>query len=134
MRRDYDPSIPDMTGDEEQLIQALLNIVNNALRAVGDEGEVTLKTRVLRHHTIGTTRHPLTIRVDIKDTGPGIPDEISETLFYPMVSASEGGTGLGLPLAQDIVNHHGGLIEYASQPGNTVFSVLLPLETNHGRA
>lgn len=128
LTRDYDPSIPEILADEDQLIQALLNITNNAIRALEGKGKVILRTRVLRQFLIGNVRHPLTMQIDIEDNGSGVPEELKETLFYPMVTASAGGTGLGLSIAQDIISHHGGLIEYESQPGKTVFSVLLPLE------
>ena len=128
-RVDYDPSIPLLRqADSDQLIQAFLNIVRNAARAVGDRGHITLRTRVMRQFTIGMKRHPLVVRVDVEDDGPGVPLELQPTIFYPMVSAAEGGSGLGLSIAQTLVNQHQGLIECNSKPGQTVFSVLLPLE------
>lgn len=128
---DYDPSIPHVRGDSDQLIQALLNIVRNATRAVGDSGRVVLRTRVLRQFTIGHLRHRLVLLVEVEDNGPGILPEMQERIFLPMVSGTEGGTGLGLTIAQNLINQHGGLIECGSKPGKTVFSVFLPLETNH---
>jgi two-component system nitrogen regulation sensor histidine kinase GlnL len=127
--RDYDPSIPPLVGDPDQLIQAVLNIVRNAMQAVGKEGDITLRTRTLRQFTIGHVRHKLVIKIDIVDTGPGIPAEIMEQIFYPMVSGRPGGTGLGLSIAQTIISQHGGLIECTSEPGNTCFSLLLPPQT-----
>ncbi len=124
--RDYDPSIPPLIADPDQLIQAVLNIVRNAMQAVGKEGDITLRTRTLRQFTIGPTRHKLVIKVDIVDNGPGIPPDIMEQIFYPMVSGRQGGTGLGLSIAQTIISQHGGLIECTSEPGNTCFSLLLP--------
>jgi len=129
--RDYDPSIPDFMADPDQLIQAVLNIVRNALQAVGQQGEITLRTRSIRQATIGHQRHKLAIRLDVIDNGPGIPPEMVENIFFPMVTGRADGTGLGLPIAQDLVNQHRGLIECSSEPGNTVFSLLLPIETNH---
>lgn len=128
---DYDPSIPAVSGDPDQLIQTLLNIVRNATRAAGEEGRIVLRTRVLRQFTIGHLRHRLVLLVEVEDNGPGIPPEMQERVFLPMVSGAEGGTGLGLTIAQNLINQHGGLIECRSKPGETVFSVFLPLEKNH---
>jgi len=126
--RDYDPSIPELIGDMDQLIQALLNIVRNAVRAVGDGGEVVMRTRVQRQFTLGNRRHRLVMQLDIIDNGPGIPDEIREKIFYPMVTSGTGGMGLGLSIAQSLINQHKGLIECQSRPGETVFTVYLPVE------
>lgn len=128
--RDYDPSIPELRLDPDRVIQALLNIVRNASRAVmgRDGGRILLTTRVKRQFTIGNTRHRLVLHVGIEDNGPGIPEQIRDRLFYPMVTASEGGTGLGLSIAQAMINQHGGLVECQSRPGKTRFSVVLPLE------
>lgn len=125
---DYDPSIPDFAADPEQLIQALLNIVRNAAEALGGKGRITLRTRTQRQFTIGQKRHRLVVRVDVIDDGPGIPPEMLETIFYPMVTGRAEGTGLGLSIAQSLVNVHGGLVECTSRPGQTQFTVLLPLE------
>ena len=127
--RDYDPSIPTLWGDADQLMQALLNVVRNALEALADcrGGVITLRSRVQRQYTIGAQRHKLVARLDIVDNGPGIPPEQQEQIFYPMISGRPDGTGLGLSIAQNIVNQHGGLIECASRPGETVFTLLLPL-------
>ena len=127
--RDYDPSIPDIYADPEQLIQAILNLVRNAVQAVGDHGHITIRSRAQRQITLGQKRHRLAIRLDIIDDGPGVPATIVETLFYPMVTGRADGTGLGLPIAQSLINLHGGLIECTSQPQNTVFTIFLPLET-----
>lgn len=128
--RDYDPSIPELFVDSDTIIQALLNIVRNAARAVGDsdDGRIILKTRILRQFTIGHQRHRLVARIGIQDSGPGIPEEILEKIFYPMVTASEGGMGLGLSITQSLINQHGGLVECSSEPGKTLFTVLLPVE------
>jgi len=126
---DYDPSIPELVADRDLLIQAILNIVRNALQAVGESGRILLRTRVLRQYTVGQIRHKLVARIQIIDDGPGIPEEMRERIFYPMVSGRDGGTGLGLSIAQSFINQHGGLIECDSAPGKTVFSLLIPLET-----
>ncbi len=127
IQRDYDPSIPELTADPDQLIQAILNLVKNATQAVGGEGTIVLRTRTLRQYTIGHTLHKLVARIDVIDNGPGISAEVRESVFLPMVSGRPGGTGLGLPIAQSLINAHGGLIECDSRPGQTVFTVLLPL-------
>ncbi|MCJ8168428.1 nitrogen regulation protein NR(II) [Atopomonas sediminilitoris] len=131
--RDYDPSIPELFADREQLIQAVLNVVRNAMQAIEGQsdlrlGRITLCTRALRQFTIAHVRHRLVCRVDITDNGPGIPSELQETIFYPMVSGRAEGTGLGLSIAQNIVSQHGGLIECESHPGHTTFTLFLPLE------
>lgn len=131
--RDYDPSIPDVLIDREQMIQAVLNIVRNAMQAIGGQnelrlGRITLRTRTLRQFTIGHIRHRLVTKIEIIDNGPGIPAELQETIFYPMVSGRADGTGLGLAITQNIISQHQGLIECESHPGHTVFSIFLPLE------
>ncbi|OOZ35607.1 nitrogen regulation protein NR(II) [Solemya velesiana gill symbiont] len=135
VERDYDPSIPDLYLDNDRIIQALLNIVRNAARAVGEQGDgnITLRTRILRQFTIGNIRHRLVAEISVEDNGPGIPGKIREKLFYPMVTASEGGMGLGLSIAQSLINQHGGLIECRSEPGCTVFNVLLPVENPNAK-
>jgi two-component system nitrogen regulation sensor histidine kinase GlnL len=127
--RDYDPSIPDLRADSDRLIQALLNIARNGAHAAGDTGTLTFRTRVLRQFTLGNELHRLVLRVEIEDTGPGIPDQLLDRIFFPMVSGRAGGTGLGLPIAQELINQHGGLIECESRPGLTRFFVYLPLES-----
>jgi two-component system nitrogen regulation sensor histidine kinase GlnL len=129
--RDYDPSLPWLWGDRDLLIQAVLNIVRNALQALGDRGRITLRTRILHKFTIGHTRHRRVIRADIVDNGPGIPKALQDTLFYPMVTGRDEGTGLGLTIAQTLINQHRGLIECQSRPGHTVFTVLLPIVAAH---
>ncbi|QKE65519.1 nitrogen regulation protein NR(II) [Aquipseudomonas campi] len=131
--RDYDPSIPDVLIDREQMIQAVLNIVRNAMQALAGQsdlrlGRISLRTRTLRQFTIGHVRHRLVVKVEIIDNGPGIPAELQETIFYPMVSGRPDGTGLGLAITQNIISQHQGLIECESHPGHTVFSIFLPLE------
>ena len=127
--RDYDPSIPDLQGDHDMLLQALLNIARNSVQALGEQGSVLIRTRIMRQAHVGTRRHRLVVRIDIVDDGPGIPEALKSQLFYPMVTGRHDGTGLGLSIAQSLVAHHGGLIECKSQPGNTEFSTLLPIDS-----
>lgn len=131
--RDYDPSLPEITADPDQMIQAILNIGGNALQALLENPSkrfptLTFRTRPVRQFTIGAQRHRLVVRIDIRDNGPGIPSELLESIFYPMVSGRASGTGLGLSIAQDIVHQYHGLIECESCPGTTTFSIFLPLE------
>jgi two-component system nitrogen regulation sensor histidine kinase GlnL len=133
IQRDYDPSIPEIMGDREQLIQAVLNISRNAqqaLRSMPSDAlpELRFRTRTQRQFTIGNSRHRLACQIDITDNGPGVPPELMDTLFVPMISGRVDGTGLGLTIAQSIINQHHGLIECKSSPGKTVFSLLIPLE------
>ena len=132
IERDYDPSIPDFYADQDQLIQAVLNLVRNALQAMGDEGKLILKTRSKRMFTIGQNRYKLVVMVDIIDSGPGIPEDILDKIFLPMITGRAEGTGLGLSIAQSIINRHDGLIECKSNPGNTVFRILIPMEKENG--
>ncbi|MGB0955995.1 MAG: nitrogen regulation protein NR(II) [Panacagrimonas sp.] len=125
--RDYDPSIPEICGDREQLIQAVLNLVRNAAQAVGHTGQLRLRTRTRRQFTIGGKRHRLVVQMDVEDNGPGIAPELLDRIFYPMVTTRAEGTGLGLPIAQYLMRAHGGVIECRSRPGCTVFSIYLPL-------
>jgi two-component system nitrogen regulation sensor histidine kinase GlnL len=133
--RDYDPSLPDVEADLEQLIQAMLNIVRNAQQALERtvDPEIGLRTRIIRQFTIGNVRHRLVARVDVRDNGPGIPPELYDRIYYPMISGRADGSGLGLSITQSIVNQHHGLIECESRPGETTFSVYLPLEQPHGQ-
>lgn len=132
--RDYDPGIPDIAADQDQLIQVLLNIVRNACQAITENeaqtgrGRIVLRTRAMRQVTLGSLRHRLVCRIDIEDNGPGIPRDMLDHIFYPMVSGRAHGSGLGLSIAQSIVNQHHGLIECSSVPGRTIFSILLPFE------
>ena len=127
--RDYDPSIPMLTADPELLIQAMLNIARNAVHALAERGHIVLRTRVQRRVSIGAKQHRLMCRIDVADDGPGIPDDLVDSMFYPLVSGRDGGAGLGLSIAQSLVYEHGGIIECASRPGDTTFSILLPMET-----
>ncbi|MFG6139293.1 nitrogen regulation protein NR(II) [Halomonas sp. B23F22_10] len=133
--RDYDPSLPDLMGDESQLIQAILNVARNAVQAMTEAGiegpTLVLKTRARRQFTLGAERHRLVCQVSLIDNGPGIPEELKETLFYPMVSGRAEGSGLGLSIAQSVLHRHQGLIECDSRPGQTEFRLLIPLETSH---
>ncbi len=132
VKRDYDTSIPDFRGDREQLIQAVLNIAHNAAQALVDriaEGDarLILRTRVSRQVTIGKQRYRLALELHIEDNGPGVPEDIQDRIFYPLVSGREGGSGLGLTLAQTFVQQHMGLIECDSEPGRTTFRIVIPL-------
>jgi len=128
IRRDYDTSLPLLKGDKEQLIQVVLNIVRNAAQAMNGSGQITLRTRVMRQVTLARKRYRHALELQITDSGPGIPEEMRERIFYPLVSGREGGTGLGLTLAQTFVTRHRGTITFDSQPGNTTFTLLLPIE------
>lgn len=128
--RDYDPSIPDIAVDREQIIQALLNVARNGAQALNGEGQLTLRTRTERQHTINNTRVRLAVRIDVEDNGAGIPLEMQDKIFYPMVTGRDDGTGLGLPIAQNILTQHGGTIECQSQAGKTIFSLIIPLEAS----
>jgi two-component system nitrogen regulation sensor histidine kinase GlnL len=132
MVRDYDTSIPEFRGDREQLIQAVLNIVHNAAQALADrilegDAEIILRTRITRQVTFGKQRYRLALELHVIDNGPGIPIEIKDRLFFPLVSGRDGGSGLGLNLAQTFVQQHHGLIECDSLPGRTDFKILIPL-------
>jgi two-component system nitrogen regulation sensor histidine kinase GlnL len=132
IERDYDTSIPEFRGDREQLIQAVLNIVHNATQALGEQIEagsarIVLRTRIARQETIGKQRYRLALELHIQDNGPGVPESIRDQIFYPLVSGREGGSGLGLTLAQTFVLQHLGTIACESVPGRTVFKILIPL-------
>jgi two-component system, NtrC family, nitrogen regulation sensor histidine kinase GlnL len=130
--RDYDTSIPEFRGDREQLIQAVLNIAHNAAQVLGDrmssgEAQITFRTRIARQVTFGKQRYRLALELHVIDNGPGIPEAIKDRIFYPLVSGREGGSGLGLTLAQTFVQQHQGLISCESFPGRTDFCILIPL-------
>lgn len=130
--RDYDTSIPEFRGDREQLIQAVLNIVHNAAQALAEriaagDAEIILRTRVGRQVTFGKQRYRLALELHVIDNGPGVPDSIKDRIFFPLVSGRDGGSGLGLTLAQTFVQQHHGLIECESVPGRTDFKILIPL-------
>ena len=125
--RDYDPSLPDLLIDRDQMTQALMNLIRNAAQATENTGRVVLRTRVRTNHVLNSRAHKLVVLIEIEDNGPGVPEDMAETIFYPLVTGREDGTGIGLPLAQELVNRHQGLIEFASRPGHTVFAVNLPV-------
>jgi len=125
IERDYDPSLPDLVGDREQLIQAVLNIARNAAQA--RSSSILFRTRAIRQTTILRQRYKLALELQVIDDGPGVPEEIQDRIFNPLVSGREGGTGLGLSLAQTFVQYHQGVIEFESRPGRTTFRILLPL-------
>lgn len=137
--RDYDPSIPELMGDREQLIQAVLNVTRNALQSLKSAGLIgpncggwiRMRTRIQRNVTIGKNHHRTACRLDIIDNGPGVPADISNRIFYPMISGRPEGSGLGLPIAQAAINLHRGMIECDSQPGHTQFSIFLPFDNDH---
>lgn len=132
IRRDYDTSLPALSGDREQIIQAVLNIARNAAQAMQGQGEIHLRTRVVRRVTIAKKMHKLAISLQIIDNGPGIPDDIRDRIFFPLVSSREDGSGLGLTLAQTFVSQHHGTIEVDSEPGFTCFTLLLPIDEPEG--
>lgn len=132
VRRDYDASLPELLADKETLIQATLNIARNAAQAMRGHGEITLSTRIARQVTLAKKRFRHAIHVKITDNGPGVPADLAGRIFFPLVSGRDGGTGLGLSLAQQLVNQHHGLVEFESEPGRTVFSILLPLRESDG--
>ena len=127
IKMDYDPSIPELPGDKRQLVQAFLNIAQNAVQSIDQLGEVIFKTRVERHFTVGKITHPLVVQVDITDNGGGISADIKDTIFLPMVTNKAQGSGLGLPIAQEIISRHGGIIFFDSSSQGTRFSTILPL-------
>ena len=130
---DFDISLPEFEADPEQLTQALFNIVRNAAQALeGISGtrEIRLRTRVARGITLAKRRHRLALALSVEDNGPGVPEAIRDKIFFPLVSGREGGSGLGLTIAQTFIAQHNGAIECESVPGHTIFTVLLPLEFN----
>ena len=137
IKRDYDPSIPDVFADQDLLIQALLNIGGNAQQALQESDtenpSIILRTRVQRQFTIGRKYHNLVCKIQIEDNGPGIPPELIGNIFYPMITGRAEGTGLGLTISQHLIQQHHGLVECESRPGRTVFSIYLPLEQTHAR-
>ena len=123
--RDYDPSIPTLLGSFDQLVQAVLNVVRNAVQAGGER--IAIRTRVVHQAHIGRRQHSLAGRIDVVDNGPGVPPDLAESVFFPMVSGRAEGSGLGLPIAQSLVSRHGGIIEHGREAGETTFSIVLPL-------
>jgi len=131
IEKDYDPSIPTINADREQLIQAVLNLLRNAVQATTNDERILLKTRIKRQITIQNKLNKLAIQLDIIDNGPGIPAEIESGAFYPMVTGHAEGTGLGLSIAQQLIQSHGGTINYERKENNTYFSILFPIERNN---
>ncbi len=138
IKRDYDPSIPNICGDKPQLVQAFLNIARNAIQALTENNVenpcVTFATRVQRRYTIGRHHFPLVVRVSVLDNGPGIPSEILDDIFFPMITGRPLGSGLGLSISQNLIGQHNGLIECNSEPGATEFAVYLPLGNENAQA
>jgi len=126
--RDYDPGLPLIALDRDQMVQAFLNLVRNATTALDGQGTIRLRSRAVTNFTIGNTRHRVIASIEIEDDGPGIPPEMQDSVFYPLVTSRPEGTGLGLPAAQELLSRHGGLIEFDSRPGRTVFYVRIPLK------
>jgi two-component system nitrogen regulation sensor histidine kinase GlnL len=134
IHRDYDTSLPLLKGDKEQMIQIVLNVVRNAAQALNGNGQITLRSRVVRQVTLARRRYRHALKLEVNDTGPGIPADMRERIFYPLVSGRDGGSGLGLTLAQTFISQHGGTITFDSHPGNTTFTLLLPItETANGK-
>jgi two-component system nitrogen regulation sensor histidine kinase GlnL len=125
--RDYDPSLPKLMGDNEQLIQVFFNVIHNATQAIASNGQICIRTRIKRHRTIRQTFHKMVAQVEIIDDGPGIPEEIQAEVFYPLITGRAEGTGLGLSIAQSLLQLHGGSINYNRKKDKTVFTVILPL-------
>ena len=129
--RDYDPSLPELSGHQDLLVQVFLNLVRNAVEA--GSTQINLRTRIQHQVRIGRITHPSVVRVDVTDNGRGVPESIAEHLFLPLVSGQAEGTGLGLAVAQHIARQHDGTLVYQSRPGHTVFSVLIPIDLTEGK-
>ncbi len=127
VERDYDPSLPSALLDRHQIIQAFLNVARNALQAIGETGRITVRTRALSNVNIGPARHRLVASLQVEDDGPGVPAHLRSSIFYPLVTGRANGSGLGLAVAQELVSRNGGLIEFESEPGRTIFTLLLPI-------
>ena len=127
VKTDYDPSIPEIYADKDQLIQALLNIMVNATQAIDVNGSIRVRTRTVRQFTIGSKCHKLVCQIDITDNGEGIPADIIKNIFFPMVTTRAEGSGLGLSISQSLIQQNGGLIQCVSEPGNTMFRILMPI-------
>lgn len=125
--RDYDAGLPSIALDRDQMVQAILNVMQNAAAALDGRGNITLRTRAIMNFTIGNVRHPVVASIEIEDDGPGIPGDLQDSVFYPLVTSRADGTGLGLPVAQELISRHGGLIEFESRPGRTIFQLQIPL-------
>ena len=132
VRRDYDPGLPTIDLDRDQMVQAILNLVRNATASLDGQGTLTLRSRAVTNFTIGDARHRVIASIEIEDDGPGIPMELQDSIFYPLVTSRPEGTGLGLPAAQELLSRHKGLIEFESRPGRTVFFIRIPLDQTLG--
>ena len=128
IQRDYDPGLPLIALDRDQMVQAIMNLVRNAAAALEGQGTLILRSRAVSNFTIGNVRHRVIASIEIEDDGPGIPKDLQDSVFYPLVTSRPEGTGLGLPAAQELISRHGGLIEFESRPGCTVFYVRIPLD------
>ncbi len=128
IRRDYDPGLPLIELDRAQMVQAILNLLRNAVAALDGQGVITLRSRAVMNFTIGDVRHRVIASIEIEDDGPGIPSDLQDSIFYPLVTSRPDGTGLGLPAAQELLSRHGGMIEFESRPGRTVFIMRIPLD------
>jgi two-component system nitrogen regulation sensor histidine kinase GlnL len=133
VERDYDASMPELRADMSRLVQALLNVVRNAAQILTQQSgqqlpHIVVRTRIARQVILQRKQHRMVVVISVIDNGPGVPDEIRDKVFHPLVTAREGGTGLGLSLAQDLLQQHGGLVEFDSRPGHTEFRLMLPLE------
>lgn len=132
--RDYDASLPDLIGDRERLVQALLNVARNGAQALFEHGltdkpTLTLRTRIGRQLILANHPVRMGVVISVIDNGPGIPDTLRDKVFHPLVTGRASGTGLGLSLAQEFVQQHGGIIEFDSSAGRTEFRLILPLES-----
>ena len=130
LKRDYDPSIPEINGDENLFVQAILNIVKNSQQAMENSENplITIKSRIQHGRPINGKIHQTVCCIDITDNGPGIPKDLHDQVFFPMVSVKENGSGLGLTIAQDIIRIHGGGLNFKSKPGETTFSIFIPMK------
>lgn len=127
-KRDYDPGLPLLNLDRDQMVQAFLNLVRNAVTALDGHGIIKLRSRAVTNFTIGDKLHRVIASIEIIDDGPGIPRHMQDSIFYPLVTSNPDGTGLGLPGAQELISRHDGLIEFESRPGRTVFFVRIPIK------
>ena len=133
VHKDYDPSLPPVFIDVDQLIQAFLNLAKNALQSVGEAGNLTFRSRALSNYNVNGQRHRLVISIEIEDDGPGIDAALKDTIFYPLVTGRSTGNGFGLTIAQELVSRNGGLIEFTSTPEHTRFQVRLPVAQPNDR-
>ncbi len=126
IKRDYDPSLPDLMIAPEQVYQALLNLLNNACEALENKGKIVVRSRAVHQHSIGPKQFRLMARIDVEDSGPGISDDLKDVIFFPTISGKQS-SGLGLGIAQSLVRQNQGIIEFESVPGKTCFSIFLPI-------